>query len=567
MRTSQILRSPLALAVPPVLLCLCVQLWAVDVLNWDEWVIWTGVLERLQSGALSLADLAAQQNEQRNLAARLFGVALMPVFALNRLPECALNILLAGGIFLLARRLFIRTGGSPGEHALASPLLPFSLLAFSLLQWESFSVGINSSVLLPPLAMWAGAVLATGGALTWTRLGLMVLVGLVPSFSFVNGLFYWLCLAPLVALRAERQAAAKTLAFLAAGALVWAAYFHGYTSPPHHPSPLASLARPHLLLGYFLAYLGGGVVSDRNLLPLALAAGALALCMLVLFLRPALAGLARRDWRQAGRELAPLAPWLCVAAFTLLSALATAAGRSGFGLGQAQESRYATFSTPLWMVLAALSAQRGHLTGEAAQRFLRSALAFCLALFLLSSVLSAIVLRNRAPRLAQARAELLRLTDPQKLEAVFPDPAYVIRKLPLFLDRRVAIYRGIKPLADYALADGAASGDFSLRPGAGVQGRLCGYLLTGHRADAREGLVLLALPGRVAAVAQAGAGGRFELFVPDNALPEGPCVVRALELMPDGRTLRPLSPAAGVELQNSPCPPPLLHVEKYFHVR
>ncbi|HWR04153.1 MAG TPA: hypothetical protein VN419_09035 [Humidesulfovibrio sp.] len=561
MKLHPLFSSPLAALAPPLVLALCVRFWAVDVLNWDEWLIWAGVLQKLQTGALTLADLAVQQNEQRNLAARLFGLLLLPAFGLNRLAECALIIMLAGGSFLLAARLYTRTAGQGSAPA---PLLVFSLLCFSLLQWETFSVGINSSVVLPPLGMWTGAVLATprkeGEALTWARLGLMVLTGLIPSFSFVNGLFYWICLTPLVLLNAEGkgQKLAKASLFALAGALVWAAYFHGYTSPPHHPSPLLALTRPIMLGGYFLAYLGGALAGDRNLLPLAMLGGGAGLGLLLLLLRT--------ERRQGWRSLRQSAPWLAVAAFSLLSALATAVGRSGFGMGQALESRYSTFSTPLWVALVALLCLRGQHLGERTGLLVRRILAGCLALFLLSSVLSAIVLRNRAPRLAEARAELFRCTDPQKLEAVFPDPAYVVRELPLFLQQRAAMYRDIRPLADYAPAQ-MRGGDFELKPDLGVSGRVCGILFSGQRVDGQAGLVFLALPERIAAVAQAEADGRFALFVPDNALPEGECLLRAYALDKDKKNLLPLDPPSGVAFNNTQCPPPALHLEKYFHVR
>jgi len=561
LKLNPLFRSPVAALAPPLVLTLCVWLWAVDVLNWDEWLIWAGVLQKLQAGALTLADLAAQQNEQRNLAARLFGLLLLPAFGLNRLAECALNILLAGCSFLLVRRLYAKTAQPDSAPA---PLLAFSLLSFSLLQWETFSVGINSSVVLPPLGMWTGAVLATphksGKPFTWTRLTLMIMVGLIPSYSFVNGLFYWICLAPLVALNAEGKGRklAMTALFALAGALVWASYFHGYTSPPHHPSPLLALIRPLMLGGYLLAYLGGALTGDKNLLPLAILAGCAALGLLLLFLRTEL----RQGW-QGAREKAP---WLAVAAFSLLSALATAAGRSGFGMGQALESRYATFSTPLWLVLVSLYCLRGQSLGLRTELLVRRTLASCLALFLLSSALSAIVLHNRAPRLAEARAELLRCTNPEKLEAVFPDPAYVIRALPLFLRQRAAMYRSIRPLTDYVQAQ-TPGGGFELRPAMGVSGRVCGYLFSGQRVDGQAGLVLLALPERIAAVARADAGGSFALFVPDNALPAGGCTLRALALGADGRTLNPLEPEDGTLLVNTPCPPPALNVEKYFYVR
>lgn len=536
----------------------------MDVLNWDEWIIWANLVEKLQDGGLSLTDLAAQQNEQRNLAARLFGLLLLPVFRLNRFAECALNIALAGGMFFLVWRLYKQTAT---PTAAPPPVLGFSLLCFSLLQWETFSVGINSAVLLPPLAMWAGAVLLSRGALTWGRLLVTISVGVIPSFSFVNGLFYWICLAPLVALRSKSgwQRAAKTCFFLLAGGLVWAAYFHGYSRPPHHPSPLIALTQPLALGGYSLAYLGGAIVGDKNLLPLGIMAGAAALALLSLYLGPLHEHSRRKDWLQVLVDVESLAPWLSVAMFSLLSAMATAIGRSGFGLEHALESRYATFSTPLWIVLVALSALREHTLGERAKRWGQRILTACLALFLLSSVLSGVVLRNRAPKLAAAREELFRCTDTQKLKAVFPDPAYIVLKLPLFLKQRVAMYRDIKPLDRYILAE-KTKGNFTLKQELGVSGRVCGYLAVGETSMAKPLLVLFCQAGRVAAVTMSDSNGHFAFFIPDNAFPSGECALHALALDPDGNTLHPLGPVEGLSFLNTPCPTPPLWLEKYFHV-
>jgi hypothetical protein len=563
-RRFRILRSPFAALVPPLILGLCIWLWAVDVLNWDEWIIWAGVLEKLHAGVLTLADLIVQQNEQRNLAARLFGLLLFPAFGLNRLAECALNIALAGGLFLLVRRLYSKSALPDSDHA---PLLAISLLSFSLLQWETFSVGINSSVLLPPLGMWAGAVLAASGALSWTRLGLLVLTGLIPSFCFVNGLFYWLCLAPLVALHAEGQTRRilMTSAFVLAGALAWTVYFHGFARPPQHPSPFLALTHPFMLGGYFLAYLGGALVGDKNLLPLAFLAGCAALWLLFAHVQPSLAALRKNGWRQSREDITRLSPWLAVIAFTLLSAMATAVGRSGFGLGQALESRYATFSTPLWLAVVCLHWQRARLLKPNVLLWARRVLAACLALFLVSSVLSAVVLHNRAPKLAAARAEIFHCTDPQKLEAVFPDPAYVMLKLPLFLEYRAAMYRDIKQLSDYTLSASGA-GNFRVDKTRDAADRLCGLRFAGQT-QSGQGLVFLALPERIVAVAQANTDGAFELFVPDNALPEGTGLLRAFALAADKRTLRPLGPRNGVLFSNPLCSPPVMHLEKYFYVR
>lgn len=536
--------------IPPLLLAACLSFWAVDVLNWDEWLIWTDVLRKLQAGSLGPADIILQNNEQRSAIVRVLGLAFFPWFRLARWPELACTFLMAAGCVLLAWRLLLRSGWSAADRR---PLALFSVLGFSLLQWETFSVGINTSVLLPVLSIWAGACIATGGArLSAPRIALMALAGLPASFSFANGLFYWPCLAPLIALRRmEAAPAARSRAVLATGlwlcfgALVWAAYFHGYVKPGHHPSILRALEAPHMLVGYVLTYLGGALAGDRTLQPLALLAGAFALGALGV-LKLALWRTRRND---GGKTLRTLAPWLCVACFSLLTAGATAAARGGFGLGQAQESRYASFSSPLWMVLCALWFLLEARLNAGARRWLSRGFTLCAALFAVSTVLAAVVLHNRAPRLELARQELYSLTQPQNLREVFPDPAFVIANMPLFLELRAGIYRRLPPAADYA--PGARTpGELTAASRTLLSGRVPGFLLRGT-APGNAGAPLLVLAaGKARAMGLVGPDERFELFVPENALPAGRQTLEAFVLAADGRTLCPLGPEDGLILDN-----------------
>lgn len=562
------LRSRAALFAPPLLLAACLCLWAVDVLNWDEWLIWATALEKLRAGGLSLSDIILQNNEQRSAIVRLVGLAFFPLFRLARWPELAATALMAGGCVLLAGRLARLTFPAATDSAPHTPdrrlLLVFSLLGFSLLQWETFSVGINTSVIVPVLGLWTGVCLAwSPQRLSLARLGALFLVGLLPAFSFANALFYWPCLAPLVALRADsrRRAWALTVLWLASGALVWAGYFHGYVKPGHHPSILLALLSPHILAGYFTTYLGGALVGDRNLLPLALFSGAFALV--------ALATLFRAAWRAGAEARATLPPWLCVVCFTLLTAAATAAARGGFGLGQAQESRYATFSTPLWMALAALTFLHWQRLSPTARRWLSRGFALCAGFFALSTVLAAVVLFHRAPRLERARLELFRLTEPANLRAVFPDPAFVMANMPLFLELRAGIYRDVLPLADYR-PGARAEGSFRVISWSEVSGRVPGFLLLGE-APGRAGAKVLACAGESRAGRIVGLGltdetGRLELFLPENALPQGPQRIFAAIIDADGRTLHPLDPEDGAAVQNAERTVARFELDRHFFI-
>jgi hypothetical protein len=536
--------------VPPLLLAGALFLWAVDTLNWDEWLIWTAALAKLRAGTLSLADLILQNNEQRSAIVRVAGLAFFSAFRLARWPELALIFLMAAGNVLLCWRLMLRSGWNAADRR---PLALFSALGFSLMQWETFSVGINTSVILPALTIWAGACIATGGRrLTSARLAALALAGIPASFSFANGLFYWPCMAPLAALRiwresqSPRAAALATGAWLGFGALVWLGYFHGYVKPAHHPSILKALASPHLLLGYFCTYLGGALAGERALQPLALLAGAFALA--------ALGTIKLALWRtrgaDGGRALHAAAPWLCVAAFSLLTAAATAAARGGFGLGQAQESRYATFSTPLWMALGALWLLHGRKLDDKIRRLSAIGFALCGVLFAVSSVLGGIVLHDRAPRLERARQQLYRQTDPDALREIFPDPAFVMAQTPLFVSLRAGPWRFL-PNPDAETLGEQVPGETRLTPCAALDGRVPGYVFSG-RAPGCAGAWLvvrrtlpegLAEEGDDIALGKVEADGSFALFLTETALPRGLQKLIPAVLAPDGRTLRPIAGA------------------------
>jgi len=547
---------PIAWIIPPTFLAIWVFLFGVDVLQWDEWVIWGEALAKIKAGTFNIADLAAQQNEQRNLAARLFGFMLLPFFKLNRFAELGLNILIAAGIFLTARRLYARTADEVIPQTL---LLAFSLLSFSMIQWEAFTFGINSSVLVLPLGIWLGALLASSGPPTLPRLTLLGLIGILPSFSFANGLFYWVCLAPLIFYHGKKsgRAVSATLIWSLMTCVAWGLYFMHFESPGHHPSPLSGLASPLKLTGYFFAYLGGAVSSDRNLLPLALALGFLSL--------PATLFLLHREWKANGERRKNMLPWAAVALFSILSAAVTSSTRCAFGLEQALASRYATFATPYWMTLIALFATAWN-RGERGRSevWCQKLLAVCLATFMLSTVLSSIVVYNRHDRILKAKRALFSLTDEAGLHPIFPDTAYLMEKLPLFLEKRLSIYRGIKPFADYPRATDPA-GRFSATPALGAEGRLPGILLKGTT-KTNQKHVLIVVQETILGVSKPYENGQWELFMPSSTLPENSALLHAYSL-DEADTLAPLAPIAGLPVIAPQEPTPQYTFQNYFFTK
>ena len=515
-------RTNLVSLLPVALLITLVALLAVDVLFWDEWMIWSKLLEDVDHGLPSLADMLAQQNEQRNFAARLFGLVFMPMCGLNRFCEYGVTIALTFGNWLMVRSMWKNTRDYFQLRGGTWLPLFFSILLFSTIQWQVFTMGANTSIALTVGCLLLGALLLQKGRLEAWRVMLLILVGWLGSFNFANGLFYWILMTPLFLLAHEdkRRIYAALAVFLIAGALAWVLYFSGYVKPPHHPPLTYSLSKPLYFLGFFLSYVGAPLVTDKNLLVLALVFGALALG---LFLR-----LLWVYWRRDRAALTVLAPWLVLGVFALMSNGATTLGRAGLGVDHALESRYTAFGNMFWLCFLALWAVgRERLPFSSAPRWISRYLPAALCVFIVGSVLSVIVMYNRVPRFEKGRAELYRLEDNKALAGILPDPNYLRHILPIFMRHRVGPYRDVKDFSEYTPyhgepdAAGAVESVTTLQPGGDVPS---GVQLGGHAFDPESNKpakrVLFASGGTIIFEARPLTDGSFEVLIPSDYLPQ-----------------------------------------------
>lgn len=559
--------------LPMLLLTALLGLCAVDVLFWDEWMIWSKFLEKMPHGLPSLWDLIAQQNEQRNFAARFFGLLFMPVCGLNRFCEMGVTLLLTVGSWLCLYSLWQRT--RPRLDLRGGAWLPvlFSLLLFSLVQWQVFTMGANTSIALTVFCLLLGAWLLDARRLEPWRLLLLVAVGWLGSFNFANGLFYWIVLAPLFGLAQEsgkRRGVALAL-FLLAGALAWGVYFHDYVKPQHHPALTFSLSKPGHFIGFFLAYIAAPLGTDTNLTPLALLCGAGAFGLFLWLLLD--------FWRRERGLLLDLAPWLVFGVFALMSNGATTLGRAGLGVQHALESRYTTFGNLFWVCLLALwFVGRERLAWARSPRWMGRYLPVALCVFLLGSTLSAIVMYNRIERFEKARDELYSLLDDKALAGVFPDPNYLRKILPLFLKHRVGAFRDVGEFTDYEPAHfefgeaGAVESVETIEPGGELP---AGVIVMGlaHDPDGMTParLVLFVSHGEVMSVARPDARGRFRVLLPSDHFPEGrdadrdfTAALMPLAVFADNKTAAPLEMSENPLHLPAPWYPPFT-IDRYFY--
>ncbi len=553
-------RAFLLCLIPLAFICLCVALFGVDILFWDEWVIWAKLIHSLEQGHFHLSSLWAQQNEQRNFAARAVGLLFMSKYKLDRIPEFYCIVLITCISFGALIPLFTRTKrrfGISGSYW----LFPFAaLLLFSALQWQVFTVGVNTSISLTVCCVLLGILIAAPLHMTPLRFAAIGCVGLLGSYNFVNGLFYWILLLPFFIWdqSAKKRRHFWTGLFLILGLLAWGAYFYGYTKPQQHPALGYVLAHPLQAVAFFFTYLGGPFSSDQIPYPIPLALGAFGMLLLAWEL----------GWfaKKRPARLLHLLPWLAVLAFALMSDAATTVGRTGMGIqSHALQSRYIAFSNLFWIALLvihmAYQAERGKNPPLFTPRRQQYALLVLLGVFTVSTVMSVLVFYNRGNRFRETRDELFRLRDDALLARNFPDTAYLKKIIPLYFTGRLSVYRDLKQFPDYRAVE--QSGGELLKaevlPMDPDSRRPAGVLLQGTALDPQtkeppeyvlivnnDTIVFAARPGLPPVSAQANtkgednAGDKWSVFLPSDYFPAPDQPIRAYALLRDGKHIAPL---------------------------
>ncbi len=374
----------LAAAVPPAGLALLVYFWGVDLPYWDQWAL-VPMLEEDAAGSLELRDLWRQHNEHRPFFPRLVMIALARLSGWNILWELTANMLLAAVSLTTAVWMF-RRHDAPRALSLAAFA---SLLIFNPSQWENWSWGWAMQIFLNAAAVLAGLGLLAYGRRGTAQLLAAAALGLVATFSFANGLFFWLVAYPLVLLPREARRA-RGAGWTAMTLAVWGLYFH-HLEVAAAPGLSVDLETLKLYGGYVSLYIGAPLFFWNGYL--ALYGGFLAL---VAFAAVGLLALRRSAWR-------PALPWICVSLYAIASAVVTAAGRLDFGLLQALSSRYVTISYLFWLGFVGLVAT---LPGRAPRRALRLALVAGTLCLLLSARHGALGFRAQWELKSELRAAL-----------------------------------------------------------------------------------------------------------------------------------------------------------------
>src|SRR5437773_6033050 len=177
--------------VPFAFLLYTVVKFSVPVPFLDEWDL-VPLLEKMYGGSLTLDDLWKLHNEHRLLFPQLIMLGLARLTDWDLRYEMAASMLLAAGIFLLLVRQVGITARKLAVPELRWAIPLFSVIVFSISQYQNWLWGWQLEILLSVFGVIGGIVLLANPPFTWLRFGGAAVLGIVASYSFGNGGVFWL---------------------------------------------------------------------------------------------------------------------------------------------------------------------------------------------------------------------------------------------------------------------------------------------------------------------------------------------------------------------------------------
>lgn len=310
-----------------------VHAYGVNVPFEDEWHMVT-LLASVHRGQLNLGLLWAQHNENRMLFAYLLLLALELTSRFDTVVEmyCSAALLLVA--LLAVWRVHARAGGAPWA------LVPAVLVLLSLAQFTVALQGFALAIYLVLACFAVGLWLLEASSTSVWLLGLAAVIGIVASYSSIQGLAVWP--AGIAYLIARNRSPRTVVSWTAVGVITSAVYLIGFNwSLTGGGGFRAALVHPTTSLHY-LALLAGSVVPESSVLHLDLRA--LSALGVVLLLAAAAAYLLY--WRI--RPAPEMALALSLITLGLVVDILNTLGRAGEGVSYANSGRYVVFN--LWLL-------------------------------------------------------------------------------------------------------------------------------------------------------------------------------------------------------------------------
>lgn len=310
------------------------------------------LLVRAHDHTLTWDDLFSQHNEHRYVFTRLLFIAVNFCSQGNLRAEMFFSVflvLLTGAIlwWLLLKTVPL------SSRSRAFILCLFSLLLFSPVQAENWVWGFQIPLFFCNFVLACAIAVAFSALDLKKKFILCAAITVIATFSFGGGVVLWLVTFPCALLGHKDRTVRSRWCWFACWCALMAAsialYFFHYVKPPYHP-PIAAAKRAVDYYLYVAGFLGAHLSRATGREPIVQAV-AIGTGLLALYLGGATYCLRRfKDSSLSNRLL----PWLAFGGYALVNAVLAALARIGFGVTQALDSRYTSFSLYISVAVIAL---------------------------------------------------------------------------------------------------------------------------------------------------------------------------------------------------------------------
>lgn len=325
--------------LPIIVVAVYIFFMGVNLPLFDQWEN-VSLLMKQHQNQLTFDDLFSQHNEHRPFFPRLIWLALAGVSRYNITYELWFNFFLALGTFAFFINRWTGLYARLGATVPVWILPVFSLLVFNLGQRESWLQGFQTVMFLGMACVIIGLFFLSENK-NWLTYSSAILLGIVASYSMVNGAFYWSIGLVVLALSVQKTGKTFKITLWILVSLLSTGFFLNGWQPATSPDFAYVLEHIPEWTIWVLNFLGAPLMTFWYV------SWFFGIFSLVLF-----AAIIRHLY-QTG-QWRPLVPYFAIILFVLLTALTVSFGRIGFGLRQSTASRYLTISVWYWTCLLAL---------------------------------------------------------------------------------------------------------------------------------------------------------------------------------------------------------------------
>jgi hypothetical protein len=321
--------------------------YGVDVPYMDQWE-YVGFFDRLAKGTLTFNDLFKLQGEYRQFFPNLIFVSLGWLTKWNVRYEMGVIFLLACLVSFNIYRLasFIIKGKNWLKWIL---LFLANLFIFSPIQYENWLFGVQIEYFMPIACITTAMVIAFSRLNASLKLIFCMVLGIISTYSSINGILYWIILFPVLYLSGSGKDFFKkwpAISLWILGTIVTLIfYFNGYKKPESSPGAFEAFHHPLNALKYFFGILGNPIRIVHDLNHIIFVGGVLFSVFIALALYIV--------WHSKDKQLIrDSIIWIMLGLYSIMTAAMVTVGRVGFGVFQSLTSRYTTYT--LYLVVATI---------------------------------------------------------------------------------------------------------------------------------------------------------------------------------------------------------------------